>query len=404
MNIAREVFEDPDLAANGGYLGFFGWGEMERPLEEAAYSLPVDVLSDPIRMKTGYAIVKVETRVEVPLASEHDFAKKKPVLEKAIRQSKIVRSLTTEADNIERELSPQFNEDAVKSLLESWDDVNKTWRAEALIESNKEAIPNWADMSFVEFNQETWTVGQFVEKLAKTRERHRNRVKTTEHIKEIALGLAIRSTLLQKALEAGLNRDADVQAQIREVSEDFILRRWARSVEDTVGTAGWDDTILRKEFDANRDLYATPLLLNTSEVLVRSEDQAMALLNLVKKGTDFGSLAKKHSIRRWAAQHGGELGFVPLSTFGDIGPHIVPAKVGDVVGPFFVKPYFALYKILGIKQSRRRAFEEARDDVIQTLLPSRKKQAFSDALDGLRSNSKSTMDVVALGNVVVTPP
>jgi parvulin-like peptidyl-prolyl isomerase len=111
--IARTTFEDPGLATNGGYLGYFGWGEMEPALEEAAYTLPIGRLSDPLKFRIGYAILKVERRVRQPISTESDFARVKDKLSGAIEKRKVVNILTMSAAKMRSGLSPVFHEDVL---------------------------------------------------------------------------------------------------------------------------------------------------------------------------------------------------------------------------------------------------------------------------------------------------
>lgn len=60
--VAREVSEDPSVAQNGGYLGFFTAMQMIRPFENAAYNLKVGEISEPVRTDFGYHVIKVSGR------------------------------------------------------------------------------------------------------------------------------------------------------------------------------------------------------------------------------------------------------------------------------------------------------------------------------------------------------
>ncbi|RSK35297.1 peptidylprolyl isomerase [Hymenobacter metallilatus] len=57
--VARETSEDPSAAENGGKLGYFTAMQMVYPFESVAYSTPVGQVSQPVRTRFGYHIIKV---------------------------------------------------------------------------------------------------------------------------------------------------------------------------------------------------------------------------------------------------------------------------------------------------------------------------------------------------------
>ncbi len=61
IELAKKKSEGPS-AAEGGDLGFFKRGVMVAEFERAAFTLPVGGISDPIRTKFGWHVLKVEER------------------------------------------------------------------------------------------------------------------------------------------------------------------------------------------------------------------------------------------------------------------------------------------------------------------------------------------------------
>ena len=57
-----EKSTDPSAQQNGGDLGFFGKGMMVKPFEDAAFSMEVGAVSDPIKSDFGWHIIKLEEK------------------------------------------------------------------------------------------------------------------------------------------------------------------------------------------------------------------------------------------------------------------------------------------------------------------------------------------------------
>ena len=64
--MAKTYNEDPATKRTAGYYANFHRGEMQQPIEEAAFSLPIDSISDIIETEDGFYILKILDRVKEP--------------------------------------------------------------------------------------------------------------------------------------------------------------------------------------------------------------------------------------------------------------------------------------------------------------------------------------------------
>jgi peptidyl-prolyl cis-trans isomerase SurA len=70
--VAGEVSEDPNSARSGGDLGFLPKGALDRPLDEAVWSLKDHELSQPVRSAVGWHILEVIERDTLKTAAGRD--------------------------------------------------------------------------------------------------------------------------------------------------------------------------------------------------------------------------------------------------------------------------------------------------------------------------------------------
>lgn len=85
--LAQENSTDSGSSSSGGELGYFSAGDMVSGFEDAAYSMEVDEISDPIQTENGWHIIKVtdkrDTEEEIePLEDIRDDLKEEIALSK----------------------------------------------------------------------------------------------------------------------------------------------------------------------------------------------------------------------------------------------------------------------------------------------------------------------------------
>ncbi|MCG1022455.1 peptidylprolyl isomerase [Sutcliffiella horikoshii] len=84
--LATEYSTDTGSAQNGGDLEWFGSGDMLTEFEEAAYSLEINEVSEPVESMYGFHIIKVTDKKEKPPLEEIKEEVEQEILQNKLRQ------------------------------------------------------------------------------------------------------------------------------------------------------------------------------------------------------------------------------------------------------------------------------------------------------------------------------
>ncbi|MDQ0976484.1 foldase protein PrsA [Neobacillus niacini] len=90
--LAKEYSTDEGTKENGGELGFFAKGTMVTEIDDVAFTLPVNEISDPVKTDYGYHIIKVEEKKE---AKEANFDDSKKEIKETLIQQKMETEYST---------------------------------------------------------------------------------------------------------------------------------------------------------------------------------------------------------------------------------------------------------------------------------------------------------------------
>jgi len=145
-----------------------------------------------------------------------------------------------------------------------------------------------------------------------------------------------------------------------------------------------------------------PPQARVSEVLVRSRAEAEEVVKRLRAGAAFSDMAREHSIRLWAAREGGDLGWGSESTFGVLGKKFLASRIGEIIGPEFVDPYYGVFRITGRREGRPVGFDEARPWLEERLTAAARPQRVREAIGALRNNIPVEIAMEVLGNIILS--
>jgi len=111
--LAKKYSIDPGSAKNGGDLGYFSSGQMVPEFEAAAAKLKAGEMSEPVKTKFGYHIIKVTDK---KMGKPVEFEKVKSVLLQRLTAEKQKEVFDTYVESLKKSYKVEINKEALSKL------------------------------------------------------------------------------------------------------------------------------------------------------------------------------------------------------------------------------------------------------------------------------------------------
>jgi peptidyl-prolyl cis-trans isomerase C len=185
------------------------------------------------------------------------------------------------------------------------------------------------------------------------------------------------------AREIKLEERPLVQFKIKDAVEGILAAEYqAYILEKALPT----EAELRKYYEDNHDRFRIPETIKVRHIALKTEKEALDVLSKLKKGADFGELAKNSSVFQ-TEKKDGDLGWVGR---GSLLPEIeaaafsmkdklnTPSKVIEAAGQFHI------IRVEGYKPEQIVPFEKAKEQIMPVLAMEKQKGVVEEARKTLR--------------------
>lgn len=238
------------------------------------------------------------------------------------------------------------------------------------------ATVNGAKITSEDFDREVKALPEYIRAMADT----------PQGKKEMLDTLVMRELILQQAAKDGVDKSKEVEEKLADLKKRIIVDTYLKKKVES--DAKISDDELKKFYDQNQDKFKTGEQIRASHILVKSEQEAQAILEQLKKGAKFEDLAKAKSVDSSAAK-GGDLGWFGK---GNMVPAFEKAAFGLKEGQLsgIVKSDFGYHiiKLTGKRTAGTRPFDEVKEQIKAAIMPQKQQQVFMKLKDDLKKGAK----------------
>lgn len=372
-------------AGKGGDLGYVTWGHLDPRLETEMESMQPGELRGPIETDQGWNVLLLEEKIPLP---------EPPELSKV--RSRIKMTLSQRAQS--KRSYEYFNQLKIKWKTEV--------RDEALTEQNllgdlKVGLDAEQAKQIV-----VATAGERTITLADLRARlNPDAIRklpwgfALKQIRESILDEAIYAALLeQEALKRGYGSRPEIVKDANKLEDTLLLERLAGTI--IYPRIQVSDEDVRAFYDQNPKPFTEPEAVRLRAIVLEEEAEAQTVLDEVRAGADFPTLARNRSKDPGTAQAAGELGWVRQGTLDPaIETVAFSLKAGEVGLAKTEKASFVL-KVEERRPARAQEFAQVKEKAREMLLTQRRREETKRWISRLREASEIVIEEDAIKQAV----
>lgn len=200
----------------------------------------------------------------------------------------------------------------------------------------------------------------------------------------IVENIVVEEVLVQEAEASGIAKDKEFVSALERARRQLLSQKYIqKTMQPKV-----NETNMKAFFDKNKLKYSQDEV-KASHILVNSERDANELLEKIKKGEDFDTLAKKHSKDPSAAQNNGDLGFFTRSRMvPEFAEAAFSMKKGEVKGPVKTQFGFHIIKVVDTRAGKPVKFEDVKDQVRSDY----GSDTYKNLIDGLKKSKNVSIN------------
>ncbi len=380
--LAKRHSDDKVANQRNGDSGYYPRGRTHREIDQFIFNAKVGDISDIIRTRWGYHIVKVTEIVPV-----------KPFEEVVEELSKMYQSYRLDYDfknyieRLKKEYNCSFDEQAFELFISKADTSKTTshpdWGSVYTKEDRGRVLFKFADQK-VTIDSVIHIIKRSAEFSGKKFDRASVKA-ILDRITEMKL-TEYRAKNVEKLYP-------DFKNELKEFVDGILLYHIEQKmIWDRVDLS---EDKLKNHYEKNKEKYRFPDRVRFSEIWVKSESLVNDIYLQLQKGIPFDSLAEKYTERAGMREKKGDWGLVSSSE-NELAWKAWNVKVNEISEPIKFQGGYSIIKVTGKEPSRAKTFEEAFGEVASEIQEIELKRLEKEWIESLKKKYRVVVNEKAL--------
>ncbi len=348
--LAKKYSKDKGSAAKGGDLGYFKRRMMVQEFDSVAFSLKVGEISEPVKTRFGYHIIKVTDRRAYP-----SFETEKNTLRKIYDRQRFKTDFADFAEKMKKEFNYQQNKSLIGFVAQFPDSIK--FNSEIYDTDFYNAIK---DSVIFTIQGEPYTADSLIVFMVGDKEFFNQSLDENKFNR--AVDKYAGNVLLTYKAMSIQNEDEG----FKELMDDYRNGIYIFKLQESEiwNKIKIDSVEVKKFFEKNRDKYTLPDRVTFYEIFTRNDSLIQSYYKRILNGESFEGLAKKFTERPSKKNTSGlhELTKVTSSVMAQKAWEL--KNVGDISEPFKAGNGWSIVKLAGKEPARNKTFEEAKAEVL----------------------------------------
>jgi peptidyl-prolyl cis-trans isomerase SurA len=355
---AVKYSDDPSAKKNNGDLGYFTWGRMVGPFQEAAWNLEIGQLSGPVETPFGFHIIKLVDRREVPdykpNRDPRNILRLKQTLAKAHNDTARVHWLK-HYDSLKGKYNYVLYDDSIKYTSKM---LSEKLEVEKIIPGT--FTSEQRDITLAEYDGDKITLGNLIDKYESKLATVFTRFKDQNILNQEIDRESMNRLVMVAVKDAGIDQRPDVQKEIRKFTDEQMIKMIEKQ-QIGKNISPTDDDVL-KYYELNRESFKKGAEIELWEVYVTDENLAKKVAQKAKNGANFEGLVRNYSEDKNMIKKGGYLGFKNFKGRGSISQEAHKLGPGGKIGgPLKYRRGWSVFKTGEMHEEKILSFEEAKN-------------------------------------------